>query len=75
MSVYIYSDGITEATNSPGELFSEQRLEAILRNAPVGRIDMIVNLIGEAVKRFIGDVPQSDDITAMAVRLVGRSML
>jgi len=36
MSVYIYSDGITEATNSAGELFSEQRLEAILRNAPVG---------------------------------------
>lgn len=74
-ALYIYSDGITEATNSAGELFSEQRLEAILRNATVGRIDMIVNSVGEAVKRFIGDAHQSDDITAMAVRVVGRPML
>lgn len=71
-ALYIYSDGITEAINNAGELFSEQRLEAILRNAPVGRIDTIVNSVGEAVKRFVGNTPQSDDITAMAVRLVDR---
>jgi len=32
---------------------------------------MIVEAVGDAVRSFVGNAPQSDDITAMAVRIVG----
>ena len=70
-TLYLYSDGVTEATNGSGELFAEARLEAVLRAAAGNGTRMIVEAVGDAVRSFVGNAPQSDDITAMAVRIVG----
>jgi sigma-B regulation protein RsbU (phosphoserine phosphatase) len=66
-----YTDGITEAENRKHELFSEQRLEEVLRGKINGATDDIVKAVVDAVKGFADGALQSDDITALAIRRVG----
>jgi phosphoserine phosphatase RsbU/P len=72
-SVYVFTDGITEANNAAGDLFSEERLEGVLR-AGAGRTSAgIVQSVTEAVRAFVGNALPSDDITMLAVRRVDAS--
>lgn len=68
-ALYLYSDGITEAADASGALFSEDRLATVLCNAS-GRAEDFVSAVADAVTEFVGDTPRSDDITAMAIRLL-----
>jgi sigma-B regulation protein RsbU (phosphoserine phosphatase) len=68
--LYLYTDGITEAHNQAGELFSEERLEQILHGARGSRSEDILNAVSSAVTSFANGAPQSDDITAMAIRFL-----
>ncbi|HEX5000297.1 MAG TPA: SpoIIE family protein phosphatase [Terriglobia bacterium] len=59
----VYTDGLTEAENSSGDMFGEERLkELILREAPDGA-EKLVKKVLAAVEAFIGTQLQSDDIT------------
>lgn len=71
--LYLYTDGITEALDRNGQLFSENRLEAVLRNAAGSRPAETVNAVTEAVRQFVGEEPRADDITALAIRRIGSS--
>ena len=63
----LYTDGITEAQNAQEEFFDEDRLQAFVR-ASLGRsAQEIQDGIIAQVDAFVGDVPQSDDITLVAV--------
>ena len=73
--LYLYSDGITEAVDVSGELFSEQRLEQALLSTSSATANVTVDAVTHAVKRFVGGAQQSDDITAMAIRLLDSSTL
>jgi sigma-B regulation protein RsbU (phosphoserine phosphatase) len=68
--LYLFTDGITEATDSGGRLFEEHRLEACLRATAGAPVREIVEHSIARVRDFAGDTPQSDDIAAMAIRLV-----
>jgi sigma-B regulation protein RsbU (phosphoserine phosphatase) len=66
--VYLFTDGVTEAADPHDDLFSEQRLESVLRaGAGVSAAD-IVKSVAEAVRDFVGTALPSDDITMLAVR-------
>jgi sigma-B regulation protein RsbU (phosphoserine phosphatase) len=67
-SVYLFTDGVTEAANLQDELFSEQRLEAVLRDAAASSSAEIVRSVTEAVRSFVGGALPSDDITMLALR-------
>jgi phosphoserine phosphatase RsbU/P len=67
-TVYVFTDGVTEANNITEELFSEARLEAVLRAAAGFSACDIVKAVGEAVRGFVGAALPFDDITMMAVR-------
>ncbi|MEO8134617.1 MAG: SpoIIE family protein phosphatase [Betaproteobacteria bacterium] len=69
--LFCYTDGITEAENGNGEFFDELRLEAILRRTAGASARDIVAATIAGVGEFAGQAPQSDDIAALAVRLVG----
>ncbi len=69
-TLYVYSDGVTEAHNLAGELFSEERLEAVLL-ANFGRSSrQMIAGVDEALMLFVGTALPSDDITMLAVRRV-----
>jgi sigma-B regulation protein RsbU (phosphoserine phosphatase) len=71
--LFLYTDGITEAMNGTSDLFSDQRLAAFLGERNGETPEQLIRSTIDAVKRHCGAAPQSDDITALAVRYIGRS--
>ncbi len=67
-SILLYTDGITEAANASEEQYGESRLLDLVRTNRSLSAAELVYLIKDSVVRFQGDVPQSDDITLVAVR-------
>ena len=67
-TILIFTDGVTEAFDEEEQLFSEQRLEAVLLGDDVNNAENIIfNSLAE-VKRFAGAAEQSDDITLLTVQ-------
>ena len=66
-SVVLYTDGVTEAVGQDQELFGERRFCEAIRLSD-GSTDGIIGRVLPAVRQFIGDEPQSDDITVLCVR-------
>jgi len=63
----LYTDGLTEAQNEQQEFFGENRLLAI-GQAGVGHpAQDILEAIMAQAHQFVGDAPQSDDITLAVV--------
>ena len=63
-----YTDGVTEALNRAGEEFGMEAMKrAIQASAPQGAA-AIVRRVAEEVRAFMGDHPQHDDITLIAIR-------
>jgi phosphoserine phosphatase RsbU/P len=69
--IYLYTDGVTEATNQSEELFSEARLEAVLRIDSQQSSADLIKSVTVAIDDFVRTAPQADDITAMAIRWSG----
>jgi len=62
-SLFLYTDGVTEAQNAQHELYGDDRLEAAVRRAE----DAFVTEIGADVDRFVAGADQADDITMMTL--------
>lgn len=66
--LYLYTDGISEATNARDEEFSVERLEGVLRQCAAKDVRAIANGTLSAVEEFVGEAPQSDDLTLLCIR-------
>ena len=70
-TLFLYTDGLTEATRSGGELFGEERmLEALSGNDGNTSGEGMITHMSDAVSCFVGDSEQSDDLTMLAMRIV-----
>jgi sigma-B regulation protein RsbU (phosphoserine phosphatase) len=67
-TLFLFSDGVTEAANPASELFSEQRLESVLRRLGGRTSAEIIDAVAAEVKSFAGAAQPSDDITMLALR-------
>ena len=65
-TLFLYTDGVTEARNSRNELYEYERLEAVLRRG-AGSCRELCGNVFDSVSRFSGKRPRYDDITVMAV--------
>lgn len=66
--VLLYTDGITEAANSEGQMFGMERLQGTLhRLAGLGSAAAVLQGVNAAVAGFIGGRPLADDVTVMCV--------
>jgi serine phosphatase RsbU (regulator of sigma subunit) len=65
--LFLYTDGVTEAMNEAGDLFSEERLEQALARADGGSLKDIASVVSREVLRFADGAPQSDDLTMLIV--------
>jgi serine phosphatase RsbU (regulator of sigma subunit) len=67
-SLFLYTDGVTEAINAHGELYTEPRLAHVLtrfqRHSPMEIIEATL----QDVRSYAGNTPQADDITLLALR-------
>jgi sigma-B regulation protein RsbU (phosphoserine phosphatase) len=62
-----YTDGVIEAKNALEELYTKERLVAVLESRPHDAKALLVR-IEAGLAKYIGDTEQSDDITMMAIR-------
>ena len=70
--LFVYTDGVAEATNSRNELFGTQRLvEVLIQNDNSSPPDILKN-VKSAVDEFVGDAPQFDDLTMLCVEYKGK---
>lgn len=67
--LFLYTDGVPEATNGAFELYDMDRMvEALNRNKEVPNDQLLQNL-KEDIDAFVGDAPQFDDITMLCLEL------
>ena len=69
--IFVYTDGIAEATNTGNELFGTDRLIDALRPAEDESPETIIKTINAAVRKFVGDAPQFDDETMLCMEYKG----
>ncbi len=67
--LYLYTDGVTEATNARNELYGTARLLAALNDNPQTPPSRLLPAIRADIDRFVQEAPQFDDITMMAFEL------
>jgi serine phosphatase RsbU (regulator of sigma subunit) len=66
-SIVFYTDGVVEAMNDHGELFSFERLFALLDRYQNLAPKELVHRIMDEVQAFTGNTPQMDDITVVVL--------
>jgi adenylate cyclase len=64
----LYTDGVTEAQNPNGALYSVDRLSALLGALPAGGARAVVDTTFDDVRHFAGEAEPADDITLLAIR-------
>ena len=69
----IYTDGVPEATNAHEELYGMGRLENIVKQHRGGDPHKFLQEIRADVDKFVGDAPQFDDLTMLALEIKSRS--
>ena len=67
-AVFVFSDGIIEATNEGGVLYGVERLTAQLRVAANAAPAELVRIVADSIGAFTGAAPKADDVTALALR-------
>ena len=70
-SILLYTDGIPEAMNADGIMFEMDGMQSVLNQEAYGNMKDMVLSMEEAVESFVGDAPQHDDFTILALRYQG----
>ena len=70
-TLFLYTDGVTEAQNSEHALYGEQRLQAALVRCPREDLTEMIHCIRAEVTRHAHGAPQSDDVTMLAITYRG----
>ena len=70
-SLFVYTDGVAEATNSAGELFGPDRLTEALNTDPDARPKEVLNNVLDGINRFVAGAEQFDDITMLCLKYFG----
>ena len=70
-AIYLYTDGVTEATDASNELYGEDRLHGILEKYKDAAPHVICDEVKRDVDAFVGEAPQFDDITMLSLKYNG----
>ena len=72
--LFLYTDGVTEARNMSRDFFGEERfLDTARTKLAANSAEAGIKAVHEAVKDFVGDAVQSDDITMLELIYNGPS--
>ncbi len=69
--LFLYTDGVPEATNAEKELFGTDRMIGALNAQPDATPQQILNNVRAAVDDFVRDAEQFDDLTMLCVEYKG----
>ena len=69
-TLFLYTDGVAEATNKDNVLFGTERMLAALNKESDARPDVLLKNMKLSIDEFVGDTDQFDDLTMLAVTLL-----
>lgn len=72
-TIFLFTDGLTEATSADFKLFEMERVNDVAVKALAQQQQepqQLISLMTEAVHQFVGDAEQSDDLTMMAIQYI-----
>ncbi|SDA09341.1 sigma-B regulation protein RsbU (phosphoserine phosphatase) [Ruminococcus sp. YE71] len=67
--LFLYTDGVAEATNVKNELFGTDRLLTALNNSKTADPKVLLENVKSAVDEFAGEAEQFDDLTMLGIIL------
>ena len=70
-TLVLYTDGVTEAMDTEKEEFGMERLRAVFAGGQPESAKTANEAVFAAVREFVGDAPQSDDITCLTLKRGG----
>lgn len=70
-SLFVYTDGVPEATNTTRELFGTERMVQALNEKEDTAPDELLPYVKTRVDEFVGDAPQFDDLTMLGIKWLG----
>lgn len=69
--IFLYTDGVTEATDGAGRLYGSERLHRVLNANLDAGPETLLPTVKADVDQFVGDAPQFDDITMLCLAYHG----
>ncbi len=70
-TIFVYTDGVAEATNSDEKLFGAKRMLESLNKEPDADVQKLLENVKADIDDFVGDAPQFDDITMLVFKYLG----
>ncbi len=71
-SIFVYTDGVAEATNLDNELYGTDRMLANLNENKDANPEFLLKQLKKDVDEFVGEAPQFDDITMLGLSWYGK---
>ncbi len=68
-TLFLYTDGVAEATNAENKLFGTERTIEALNEIPEESPEKLLKKVKENVDIFVGEAPQFDDLTMISVKI------
>ena len=69
--LFLYTDGLVEATRADDELFGAERALETLNKAKDAAPQELLEFVRSEVESFVGDAPQFDDLTMLCLQYNG----
>lgn len=71
-SIFVYTDGVAEATNLDNQLFGTERMLDALNRVEGAECEELLRNVRKEVDEFVGEAPQFDDITMLTLKYHGK---
>lgn len=65
--IFVYTDGVPEATNQANELFGTDRMIALLNENADQTPEPLLHRMKAGIDAFVGEAPQFDDLTMLSL--------
>lgn len=69
--LFVYTDGVPEATNANNELFGTERMIKSLNRDANADVNTLLSNVTEDIQEFVQNAPQFDDITMLTMKYKG----
>ena len=70
-TIFVYTDGVAEATNKNNELFGTDRMLDALNKEPDAMPEQLLKNVKEGIDEFVQGAEQFDDITMLSLKYFG----
>ena len=70
-TLFLYTDGVTDANNPKEEMFGVQRIKHILQTIPFHNSQDLIDQLYAQVVQFVDGQEQFDDITMICIKVKG----